>query len=138
MRARLGGPAVVVALILCFVGMGWAFTLNTTPELPAGTEVEGVEPVFGAAAVPGQTPVKVDLQVGYTGEISLVDGQNNEINLPADEVDYEPAQAVLSFSPGPGKTITRFTKGLYKAQVVYWPVTNSTDRKIFQWSFTVV
>ena len=125
--------AVMLAVIGCFVGMGWAFTLNKTPEIPLRTDVEGVEPAFGAAAVPGQTPVKVDLVFGYTGEISI-----DQNPLPKDEVQYEKAQAILSFSPGPGKSVSRFTNGIHVAQVVYWPLANPTDRKVFQWSFTVV
>lgn len=138
LKAKFSKVVVIAALLACFAGMGWAFTLNKTPELPGGTEIEGVEPVYGAAAVPGQTPVKVDLRVGYRGQITLLDSQQKAIPLPDDEVTYEPAQAILTFTPGPGKAVTRFDKGLYTAQVVYWPLANPSDRKIFQWSFTVV
>ena len=125
--------AVTLAIIGCFVGMGWAFTLNKSPEVPLGTGVEGVEPAYGAAAVPGQTPVKVDLLFGYTGEIKI-----DDTPLPKDEVTYEKAQAILSFTPGPGKAFGRFTNGLHVAQVVFWPVGNPADSKVFQWSFNVV
>jgi hypothetical protein len=99
-KAVVGKIAVVLALMGCFAGMGWAFTMNKTPELPGGTEVEGVVPVYGATAVPGQTPVEVDLAFGFTGEI-LIDDRPLPVDQPRAGQRIQPVHQRYAHRTGP-------------------------------------
>ncbi len=127
---KIARLAVTLALLGCLVGMGWAFTLNKEEPQPDGTSLEEVRPPAGSKAVPGQTPVSVNLAYGFDAFLSI-DG------LPVDRslVVERAAEGVFTYNPK-----ENFKNGLHTAEVVYWPKTGTRqqDGEIFQWTFYVV
>ena len=131
---RFGAGVVVIASL---VGFGWAFTLNETPEPERGfpKAVEVLSPVPGADAVPSQSPISADLVFGYTGVLLI-----NGVEIPLDQIDRNPAQAIISFTPGEGKEMRRLPAGRLCAGVVFWPTTGSQEvdgQSYDRWCFTV-
>jgi hypothetical protein len=133
--SRLVRFAVTLALLGCLAGMAWAFSLAQPPEQPEDAAIERLTPPPGSAAVPGQTPVIIDLAYDYAVTLTI-DG----VPVPTGQLVEEPATAVFTFTPGPGKLTERFTNGQHIAQIVYWPKSGSEteDAEVYQWAFNVV
>ncbi len=127
--------AVILAAIGCVVGMGWTLTLHEDPPAPDDIAIEQVTPPAASEAVPGQTPVIVDLAFGFSMELSI-DG----VRVPQEQIVEVDSLGQFTFSPGPGKFTERFTNGKHIAQIVYWPKVGSrtTDASVYQWQFNVV
>ncbi len=127
--------AVTMALLGCLVGMGWAFTLNQTEKQPDDVSLEEVRPPAGSKAVPGQTPVSVNLAYGFDA-VLIIDGQQ----LARKHLVERVAEGLFTFTPGPGKPYERFENGLHTAQVIYWPKTGNQEQNgsFYQWTFYVV
>lgn len=115
----------------CLFGIGLAFSLHEEDRPPLGCAgVESLSPAVNAKAVVGQTPIVVDLPFGWTGQLS--------INGQAVTTSIEPAQAILTFTPGSGNEIGRLTNGQNFASVTYWPRANEEAKQTCNWSFFVV
>jgi hypothetical protein len=115
----------------CLFGIGLAFALHEEDRPPLGCAgVESLTPAVDAKAVPGQTPIIVDLPFGWTGQIS--------VNGQAVNQQIERSQAILRFSPGPDAEIRRFENGPNIASVTYWPVGRENERETCNWRFDVV
>jgi hypothetical protein len=127
--------AVTLALLGCLAGMAWAFSLAEEAPQPGDAAIERLTPPPASEAVPGQTPVIVDMAFNYAVKLTI-DGTP----IPAEQLLEEPATAVFTFTPGPGKFTERFTNGQHIAQIVYWPKDGSeTDNaEVYQWAFNVV
>jgi hypothetical protein len=122
---------LTLAIAGCLFGIGLAFSLHQDTRPPLGCAgVESLTPAVDSKAVPGQTPVIVDLPFGWTGQIS--------INGQAVIQEIERAQAILRFTPGPDKEIRRFENGPNIASVTYWPIERETDKQTCNWKFNVV
>jgi hypothetical protein len=126
---------MAATVALCLYGIIWAFgAAQTDPAVKLPAQIEALNPVQDAQTVPGQSTVTVDFVFGITGELNI-DG----IDIPADESVYEKSQAMLSFSPGVGRTLEVLPGGLRRATVYYWPVgtTREAAGRAFSWTFTV-
>jgi hypothetical protein len=133
---KLARFAVTMALLGCLVGMGWAFTLNQEEPQPDGTSLEEVRPPAGSKAVPGQTPVSVDLAYGFDAILSI-DG----VTIDRSEIVERESDGVFTFTPKETSPyFGRMENGLHSAEVIYWPKTGTreADAEIFQWTFNVV
>lgn len=132
---RLVRLAVLLAALGCLVGMGWALTLHQEAKAPDDIAIERVTPPPASEAVPGQTPVIIDLAFGFNLELAI----DGEPVPPAQIVEVE-SLGQFTFAPGPGKFTERFTNGQHIAQIVYWPKTGdrTTGASIYQWTFRVV
>lgn len=135
-RSSLPLRIVMAAIVAaCFVAIAYAFsTAQTEPAVKLPAEIEALNPVQDAQTVPRQSTVSVDLRFGLTGELNI-DG----VDIPADESVYEKSQAILSFSPAPGKVMRVLPGGLRRATITYWPVgsTREATGQSFSWTFTV-
>lgn len=115
----------------CLFGIGLAFSLHEEDQAPLGCAgIESLTPAVDAKAVPGQTPIIVDLPFGWTGQLS--------VNGQAVNQQIERAQAILRFVPGPDAEIGRFENGPNIASVTYWPIAREQDRETCNWRFNVV
>jgi hypothetical protein len=81
--------------------------------------------------VPPQTPLVIDLEVGY--EVSIVvDG------WPISDASFEPATGVYRWSPGPSHpTITSWTPGDHTVIITWNTYTGLPDTGTFEWTFRV-
>ena len=126
---------VTLAAVGCVIGMGWALTLHQEEQGPSDVAIELLTPPPGSEAVPGQTPVIVDLAYGYNLELTI-----DNASVPFQQVIEVESLGQFTFSPGPGKFTERFTNGQHIAQIVYWPKTGDRikDGSVYQWTFNVV
>ncbi len=126
---------VTLAAVGCVIGMFWALTLNEEEEGPTDVAIERLTPPPGSAAVPGQTPVIIDLAYGFNVELMIDDAP-----VPSEELIEVESLGQFTFSPGPDKFTERFTNGQHIAQIVYWPKTGDRikDGEVYQWTFNVV
>jgi hypothetical protein len=126
---------VTLAAVGCVIGMGWALTLHQEEPGPTDVAIERLTPPPGSEAVPGQTPVIVDLAYGFNVELTI-----DEAPVPAEQVIEVESLGQFTFSPGPDKFTERFTNGQHIAQIVYWPKTGDRikDGSVYQWTFNVV
>ncbi len=127
--------AVILALLGCLVGMGWALTMHQEVKGPEDIAIEKLTPPPGSETVPGQTPIIVDMAFGYD-IVLMIDGKV----VPKEQIDEIDSLGQFTFAPGPGRFTERFTNGQHIAQVIYWPKTGDKDRDslIYQWAFGVV
>jgi hypothetical protein len=113
--------------------MAFAFSLNEEEQPPLGCAgVESLTPAVNAKAVPGQTPVIVDLPFGWTGQLA-VNGQ------AVTWQSIERSQAILTYSPGGANAeIGRFENGPNIASLTYWPQAAEDKKQTCNWRFNVV
>ena len=106
--------------ILLVLNLGIILLVNSdtgdsdTETLPS--DVESVTPDPGSVALP-QDVVSVDLRDDLTGEL-WIDGQ------PVPDDQLEPIQqGILTFRPGEGQELTRFSAGEHTVVARCWPST---------------
>jgi hypothetical protein len=138
-----GRVAIVVVALLVVVNLGIVLLRNsdTSPgglhPLPA--TVQSVSPEPGSIAGPVDT-ITVDLDDSLTG-VLLVKHNGAYVEIPEDQLDRVVELGQLSFRPGPGKEITRFTPGENDVVVLYWSKTRIGGRPkspaSYSWSFQV-
>jgi hypothetical protein len=133
-RLQLARLAKAVVAALAVVGIGWSFTLHReTPDTVINRgEVESVSPADNSPVVPSQSTVSADLAFGLQG-VLVIDG----VRIPEDQTDVIVAQAVYSFTPGPGKEIRRFAGGGHVATVRYWRTASGSEEAAteYTWRF---
>jgi hypothetical protein len=124
---------------LIYIGLGLigvaALVLGTalspegeTVELPA--PIEAISPQPGDL-VPLQTPVEIDLEVGYVAEIT-VDG------WPVADATFVEATGVYTWSPSPSNpTIPEWAPGEHTVRIVWNTYTGLPDTGTFEWTFRV-
>lgn len=123
------GVGGLVAVNL-FIG-GFIIASRSTESQALPVEIEQVIPAPGSVISPQDT-VQADLDDTYTG-VLIIDGKE----MPLDQLTIVPALGQVSFRPGPGLDITRFSPGLHIVRVVYWPQAESRRQsRSFVWRFT--
>ena len=154
---------VLVSLIIAagLVGIGYGLITATTgdgsADLPTG--IERIDPVRSAVQVPAQTPIFVDLEAGYTGELTLdgftiptaslngvgVTGETlplpapgQEVSVPVTATVYEPGNATLTFTPRSGAPVESLAQGVHTVSVRYWKIVDGPGTsRTYSWTFNV-
>jgi hypothetical protein len=121
----IGG--LVIAANFAVIAIRSTDESQPTSRLPTG--LAGIIPGCNTIARPQDT-VGAEFLSGYTGELS-VDGTP----LPLDEYDHNPASTgVVSWRPGPGKTLREFAPGTHTLSVQFHSVGGSDDAQIQSFS----
>jgi hypothetical protein len=96
--------------------------------------LEAVAPAPLAATVPSQSTVSADLAFGNTGVLNIAG-----IEIPLDQLDYERATGMLSFTPGPDREYKKLPGSDVRAIVIFWPEsgTREADAHEYSWTFKV-
>ena len=135
-RTVLGrvGVAATIAFAVWLLISG-ANGNRSTPEaaaLPIG--LERVGPASLATNVPSQSTVFADLAYGNTG-VLVVQGRE----IPLDQLDYERATGMLSFTPGDDKEYKKLPGSDVRVVAIFWPEQGerATDASEYAWSFKV-
>jgi hypothetical protein len=131
---------VVLGLLLVVaVGMFWAAGRNgnADPE-PLLTEsaVEQLIPADGSPSVLRQAEIGIDLEPGWTAELSV-----NGVHIPDDQLRRNDPLAQVFFTPGPGKEIEQLRSGTVVVVANIWrPVDGETrdDGRQVVWRFNVL
>ncbi len=147
---------IAVGLVVIVLGVLRSVTGREQQGLPDA--IENIDPIRGAAQVPQQTRVFVDLVNGYEavmivdgveldvfsldGEVGqkppALGGEQEEIIVPPGAI-YEPGNNTLTFVPGPSQPIEAFDTGVHSVTIRYWPTVDGPDRsRTFTWTFYVV
>lgn len=135
-RLMLGrmGVAVVIALALALLISGVSGN-RSTPDagaLPNG--IEHIGPGSLATNIPSQSTVFADLAFGNTG-VLVIAGRE----IPLDQLDYQRATGMLSFTPGPEKEFQKLPGDDVRVVAIFWPEQGdrATDAHEYAWSFKV-
>lgn len=152
--ASLGIAAGVVFVV---AGFQSAVTGREQQLLP--DEIESIDPIRGAAQVPQQTQVFVDLTTGHQA-VLVVDGVElptisfdditktpaglgeasvgDQVSVPPGAI-FEPGNVTLTFVPSPTQPIESFSTGQHSATVIYWLNADGRQKsRSFTWNFYVV
>lgn len=118
--ALVGVAAVIFGVVLAREG--------DAIELPGPIEAISPEP---GSQVPVQTPIEIDLEVGYLANI-WVDG------WPVANATFVEPTGVYRWSPGPtSPSITEWTAGEHSVRIVWNTYTGLPDTGTFEWTFRV-
>lgn len=104
---------------------------------PEGDTVDLPDPIQAISPAPGsqvpvQTPIEIDLEVGYIAEI-WVDG------WAIGDAQFVEATGVYRWVPGPtSPSISEWTPGEHTVRIVYNTYTGLPDTGTFEWSFRVI
>jgi hypothetical protein len=125
---------VVGGLILAaniWIIAGVSQRTNTEPLLP--TAIEELIPKPGDLVSP-QSTVGVNLSNTLTGLLEF-DGAV----IPPDQLTTQPTEGIITFSPGPGKDLTKLPQGSHTLTVLYWPRTSTQEQgsSAYTWTFKV-
>ena len=138
-----GRVAIVVVALLVVLNLGIVL-LNNSDTSPGGRNplpvtVESVSPEPGSIAGPIDT-ITVDLDDHRTG-VLLVKKAGAYVEIPEDQLDRVVELGQISFRPGPGKEITKFSAGENDVVVLFWSKTRVGGRPAhpasYSWSFQV-
>jgi hypothetical protein len=125
---------VVGGLILAaniWIIAGVSQRTNTEPLLP--TAIEELIPKPGDLVSP-QSTIGVNLSNTLTGLLEF-DGAV----IPPDQLTTQPTEGIITFSPGPGKDLTKLPQGSHTLTVLYWPRTSTQEKgsSAYSWTFKV-
>ena len=142
---------IAAGIVLVVLGVSGSVTGRDQQRLPDA--IEEIDPIRGAAQVPQQSRVFVDLQPGYEASLVIDDialetvsldelgglaEPGQQITLPPKAV-FEPGNVTISYTPVEGGPIESFSTGLHTATVVYWPAVDGPGRaRSYTWTFYVV
>ncbi len=138
-----GRVAIVAVGIIAVLNLGIVL-LNNSDTSPGGrnplpSTVQSVQPEPGSIAGPIDT-ITVDLDDRLTG-VLLVKRAGVYVEIPEDQLERVRELGEISFRPGPGKEITKFTAGENDVVVLYWSKTRIGGRPdhpaSYAWSFQV-
>jgi hypothetical protein len=127
------GVAALIAFALYLLISGVSENHTPTSALPRG--LESVAPANLATNVPSQSTIVADLAFGDTG-VLVINGRE----IPLDQLDYERATGVLSFTPGPDREFTKLPGSDVRVVVIFWPEQGSreADAREYAWTFNVL
>ena len=141
---------IAAGLVIVVVGLLRGVTGRAAENLPAA--IESLEPSVGATNVPNQSRIFVDLEAGFTGELTVdgvfletVDEDVLRDVAPGEQAKealttvYAEGNATLTFQPRDGAPIESLDEGLHDVTITYWPLVDGRDQaRTFTWQFTVV
>lgn len=130
---RLGVAALIaLALALLISGVGGNQSTPDVGALPNG--IENIGPGNLATNIPSQSTVFADLAFGNTG-VLVIAGRE----IPLDQLDYERATGMLSFTPGSDKEFKKLPGDDVRVVAIFWPEQGdrTTDSHEYAWSFKV-
>ena len=127
---------VVISLLLgiAFAGFFYAFTRDTDNQQPAlrDTAVKRVLPAPGDLVL-RQSEIRVELETGYTGVLSI-----DEQRIPEDQTDRIEGAYWVSFTPAEGKDIEELAPGRRCASIELWDTTiPDAPHRHYGWCFEV-
>jgi hypothetical protein len=106
-------PGLVLVGVALFVVAGF---LSGDGDEPLVNEpaLEAIFPLEGAEVV-AQDRVGADLQVGYSGQLTI-----NGTVVPPEQLEQDNGLNQLVFRPGEGKVITRLRQNRNCAEILFW------------------
>ena len=131
------GLGLVLVAVLAF---GFAF--GSSGEAPARPEViEELSPLPGDQ-VPRQTPIEVDIPVGYALEIWIDyrgsgGAEANWVKVPTTEIVVIPETGVHSWRPAPNQLLEAWIPGSQRVRLVWTTTTGLPDPGEYEFSFRV-
>ena len=129
---------ITVLLAVAFGGFFYAFNQPTNNQQPAikDVAVKRVMPAPGDRVL-HQSEVAVDLDTAYTGVLVSIGPRSAPVPIPEDQqVHTLVGLNRVSFTPGPGKELTRLPEGHICAVVEFWETTQSRDHsRTYTWCF---
>ena len=95
--------------------------------------IEELFPETGGPVSP-QISIMVNLRNDLTGAL-----QFDHVEIPQDQVVEQPTEGILTFTPGPGKDLTKLPQGRHEITVVYWPRSSTREESAteFTWKISV-
>ncbi len=113
--------------------------MNGPATIQRPAEIVTLEPNESDELLP-QGEVGAQLRANFAGQITI-DGHV----IPQDQTTSTPAIGSITFDPGPGKDIQKFSKGGHTAVLEWWPSTFTTAEaarakkqlRSYTWSFNV-
>lgn len=138
-----GRVAIVAVALLAVLNLGIVLLNNSDTSSggrnPLPVTVQSVSPAPGSIAGPIDT-ITVDLEDHLTG-VLLVKKAGVYVEIPEDQLDRVPELGQISFRPGPGREITKFSAGENDVVVLYWSKTRVGGRPThpasYPWTFQV-
>jgi len=124
--------------ILVLLSLGLAAVIGLAIGFsPSGTESplpEPLERIFPRAndSVPRGTAVEVDLKVGYQIDL-YVDGEP----IPRDEYAIQTGTNLVTWAPGPGRTIERWAPGVHELRIDWDRELGIPDPGSYTWTIRV-
>jgi hypothetical protein len=125
------GGLLLAANIIVIAGLNQK--PNTEGVLPTTIEAGGLQPAPGDVVSP-QTTIGVNLRNDLQGFLEF-DGAP----IPLDQLETQPTEGIIQFTPGPDKDLTRLPQGSHTVTVVYWPRAQkqSEGTSAYTWKFSV-
>ncbi|MEX0663535.1 MAG: hypothetical protein WD598_02045 [Acidimicrobiia bacterium] len=126
---------IVVGLLAAAVSLG-AIAINSADTTRVGEEprdaIDSVNPAPGEIL---QDAITADLRNTFTG-VLVIDG----IEVPEDQVDRVEPLGQVSFRPGPGKDVARFSPGVHTVVVLFWEQGKErpASPEAYSWTFRSV
>jgi hypothetical protein len=123
------GGLIIAANIWIIAGVSQR--TNKEPQLP--TSIEELIPKPFDLVSP-QSTIGVNLDNSLSGELEL-DGSV----IPLDQLTVQPTEGIITFTPGPGKDLTRLPQGVHTITVRYWPRASTQEQgsTAYSWQFKV-
>ncbi|GIU85080.1 MAG: hypothetical protein KatS3mg008_1855 [Acidimicrobiales bacterium] len=107
-----------------------ALSMDTEGESPLGAPVEALSPEPRSSVV-RQVPVRIDLEAGWTGELTL-----NGKPIPDDQLTRDQGLGTITFVPGPGKAVERLQAGRNCATARVWSLASGpASTRSVTWCF---
>jgi hypothetical protein len=134
--AIVAGIVLVAVNVIIIAGRA---QVNGPATVQRPSEILSLQPNESDEQLP-QGDISAQVRPNFTGQIS-VDGHV----IPQDQVTVTPSLGLIDFEPGPGKDITKFSKGPHSAGLEWWPDTFLTaeaaaakhELRNYSWSFNV-
>lgn len=140
---------IVVLLVLAVAVAGFVVAgLSTDTDDGSGVAVSGADGASGGAPtgverripgdgdeILGQETIGIDLAPGWTGELLLLPGNGQAVQLPSDEVKVTALNELL-YQPGEGKTVERLS-GDYCVAATIWDQVRGREasERVETWCF---
>lgn len=125
----VGGLLLAVNVIII---AGISQRQNTEGTLP--TAIEEVIPKPGDVVSP-QSTIGVNLRNDLQGALEF-----DNAEIPLDQLQTQPTQGIIQFTPAPGKDLTKLPQGSHTITVRYWPRDQSEEKSgssSYTWKFSV-
>ncbi|MCX6521082.1 MAG: hypothetical protein NTZ21_10500 [Actinobacteria bacterium] len=153
-RLLLASFGIAIGLVIVVLGLLRSVTGREQQGLPDA--IENIDPIRGAAQVPQQTRVFVDLVTGYEAimfidgvELDVIslddditkrppglgDGGGEQVVVPPGAI-FEPGNNTLTFTPGSTQAFEAFSTGQHTVTIRYWRTEDGPGRfRTFSWDF---
>ncbi len=127
--------------LIAVIAFGWAFGRSDGSGPSRPDVIEGLSPLPGDQ-VPRQTPLEVDVPVGYELEMWIDfrgsgGAEANWVKIPASEIVHVPETGVYSWRPGLNRLLESWIPGEQRVRLIWNTTTGIPDPGRYEFSFRV-